>query len=122
MRKSLLSAVACALCFAPVLATAQWAVAFMHPAGNASSSIHGASGDERFGQAWPGTEGNAGIFTGTNTVTSFHPAGATSSIFGSKTGGFYCGIALRSDVASACSGACTSSLSWDPIGGGNCTA
>jgi hypothetical protein len=116
MRKSLFGAVACALCFAPVLATAQWAATFMHPAGYASSSIHGASGDERFGQALPGTDGNGGVFTGTNTFTSFHPAGVTSSVVGSKTGGFYYGSVEDGGSHATRWDAGMNSENWTPTG------
>lgn len=65
----------------------------MHPDGYASSSIHGVSGDQRFGQATPTTESNAGIFTGANTFSSLHPGAAVRSGAGPNTGGYQYGTA-----------------------------
>jgi hypothetical protein len=93
MRKCLLGAGICAIFLSPVLANAQWSSTIMHPDGYFSSSIHGVSGNQRYGQATPTNETNAGIFTGINTFTSLHPGSAVRSGAGPNTGGFQYGTA-----------------------------
>ena len=77
MKVGLFCTVAGALCFAVVIATAQWLGKIMHLDGYVSSSMRHVSGDER-GQMQPGAKASPSVFTGVDPFTSFHPGNAAS--------------------------------------------